>query len=514
MKRPLNTSRIVAVYSITTSLLLASIFYWQIFPVCYITGVGLTPFKILSEYAISAILLSAVVLYYMKRKVFDALVLKLLISSILITIMAEMAFTLYIGLFDIPNLIGHYFKVISFFLIYRAIIRASLVQPYDSLFRNLKQSEQWLRSQTVQLESSKSDLRAQSEYLLQNLLDSEERFRSIFNASPVSINVFDSNGVLVEANNACLEMFGVSSVNDLKGLNLFEDPNLPENMKKKIRKGKTAMFESLFDISKVKAGGYYTTGKTGIMYLDTVVSPLRYGLGRSIKGYMVQMQDITKRKKAEEEFRFKESRMQTLLQINQMNDASLNEIVSFALEQGIQLTKSQIGYLAFVNDEENVLTVNSWSKTTMKECAIDDKPRVYRLENTGLWGEAIRQRKPVITNDYLTSSLLKRGYPKGHIEITSHMNLPIIDSGKIVMVVGVGNKEQDYNNYDAQQLRLLMEGVWRTIAHRRTEVKTKAAADTALLYLDLLGHDMRNHLQAIGMSGDIQTSLLKSFTIQ
>ncbi|MHA1863615.1 MAG: MASE3 domain-containing protein [Candidatus Thorarchaeota archaeon] len=509
MKSFLKTSRIVVGYSIITSLLLISIFYWQIFPVCYITGVGLTPFKILSEYAISGILLCAVVLYNMKRKVFDTLALKLLISSILITIIAEMAFTLYIGLFEIPNLLGHYFKIISFFLIYRAIVRASLEQPYDSLFRKLKRSEQWLRNQTVQLESSTSDLRDQSEYLLQNLLDSEERFRSIFNASPISINVFDSNGALVEANKACLEMFGVSSVSDLKGLNLFEDPNLPENIMKKIRKGKVAMFESLFDFSKVKTGEYYTNAKTGIMYLDTVVSPLRYGLDRSIKGYMVQMQDVTKRKKAEEEFRFKESRMEALLQINQMNDASLKEIVSFALEQGIQLTKSQIGYLAFVNDAENVLTINSWSKNVIKECAINDKPRVFHLENGGLWGEAIRQRKPIITNDYLTSSSLKRGYPKGHVKITSHMNLPIFDAGKIVMVVGVGNKEQDYTNYDAQQLRLLMEGVWRTIEHKKTEAKIKAAADTALLYLDLLGHDMRNHLQAIGMSGDILKAMSK-----
>jgi hypothetical protein len=41
-----------------------------------------------------------------------------------------------------------------------------------------------------------------------------------------------------------------------------------------------------------------------------------------------------------------------------------------------------------------------WSDSAMLECAMIDKPIVYRVEDTGLWGEAIRRRKPVITNDW------------------------------------------------------------------------------------------------------------------
>ena len=80
------------------------------------------------------------------------------------------------------------------------------------------------------------------------------------------------------------------------------------------------------------------------------------------------------------------------------------------------LTSSTIGYLAFVNEDETVLTMHSWSKTAMAACAIIDKPIVYPVATTGLWGEAVRQRKPVITNDYQVPNPLKKGHPEGHVE--------------------------------------------------------------------------------------------------
>ena len=77
----------------------------------------------------------------------------------------------------------------------------------------------------------------------------------------------------------------------------------------------------------------------------------------------------------------------------------MQEITDFALEEAVRLTQSTIGYLAFLNDDESVLTMHSWSKAAMAECAIIDKPIVYPVSTTGLWGEAVRQRRPVITND-------------------------------------------------------------------------------------------------------------------
>ena len=131
-----------------------------------------------------------------------------------------------------------------------------------------------------------------------------------------------------------------------------------------------------------------------------------------------------RRAKAEQSLRLNEMRLDALLRLGQMTDASLKEITDFCLEEVVRLTESKIGYLAFVNDDESVLTMYSWSKSAMQQCAIIDKPIVYPVVNTGLWGEAVRQRKPVITNDYAAANPWKKGFPAGHVSLTRHMNAP------------------------------------------------------------------------------------------
>jgi len=181
------------------------------------------------------------------------------------------------------------------------------------------------------------------------------------------------------------------------------------------------------------------------------------------------------RKRAVDALLLEQSRLEALLQLGQMTTAPMQEIMDFALEAAVRLTGSEIGYLAFMNEDETVLTMHSWSKTAMEQCAIIDKPIVYPVETTGLWGEAVRQRKPIITNDYSAANPLKKGYPEGHVQVTRHMNVPVFDGDRIVAVAGVGNKEEPYNNSDVQQLTLLMQGMWRLIQRKESEQTLREA---------------------------------------
>jgi PAS domain S-box-containing protein len=179
--------------------------------------------------------------------------------------------------------------------------------------------------------------------------------------------------------------------------------------------------------------------------------------------------EVSKRKQAEEALRLEESRLEALLELNQMTGAPLQEITDFAMEEAVRLTESKIGYLAFMNQDETVLTMHSWSKNAMKQCVIADKPKVYPVFTTGLWGEAVRQRKPVITNDYAAPNPLKHGYPEGHVHVIRHLNIPVFDGDRIIAVAGVGNKEDEYDESDVRQLQLLMQGMWRLILRKWTE---------------------------------------------
>lgn len=138
--KEIDHRKVAIIYFSITSLILAVI-YEGYFPDCFIEGSGLTMFKIISEYVISLILLCSFFLLRRHKNEFDSEVYMLLSASIIFTIFAELTFTFYINVYSFSNLIGHYFKLISFYLIYKAIVVTSLTRPYDLLYRELKMRE-------------------------------------------------------------------------------------------------------------------------------------------------------------------------------------------------------------------------------------------------------------------------------------------------------------------------------------------------------------------------------------
>ncbi|MGN7613214.1 MASE3 domain-containing protein [Magnetococcales bacterium HHB-1] len=127
-------------FILITILMLASIFFWNIFPQCHIPGVGLTPFKIYMEYLICLILIGGLWLLHIKRDFFEVETVKYLTWALLATIISELAFTFYVGLYDLSNLVGHIFKILAFYWIYCAIVRNAIEKPFDLMFRELNEN--------------------------------------------------------------------------------------------------------------------------------------------------------------------------------------------------------------------------------------------------------------------------------------------------------------------------------------------------------------------------------------
>jgi len=146
IRRVLNVDVIVLVYSIITVLVILSILYWGIFPLCYTDEVGQTPFKIYAEYVIITIQCLAGFLLYRSRNDFDKPIFRLLSMSIFFGILSEFCFTLYISNYSLTNEIGHYGKLISFFLIYKANVEKGFTKPTGLIFRNLRDNEEKYRT--------------------------------------------------------------------------------------------------------------------------------------------------------------------------------------------------------------------------------------------------------------------------------------------------------------------------------------------------------------------------------
>lgn len=75
------------------------------------------------------------------------------------------------------------------------------------------------------------------------LRESEARFRSIFSQSPVGIELYDLEGRLIEANEACLNLLGVTDASLVKGFKLLDDQNLPEDVKWSLLAGEDVRYE-------------------------------------------------------------------------------------------------------------------------------------------------------------------------------------------------------------------------------------------------------------------------------
>ncbi len=194
-----------------TAALLLAIFQWRIFPTMYIEGQGLTAFKIISEYVIILIYAAAAWLLTRYRSYFDPGVLRLIVASILLNILTEMAFTNYVGVYDFANLLGHYCKIIASYLLYKAIIVTGVIRPYDSIFRSLTVREQELQASHDQLEGVLRERTAELEErqrMIQALRDSQMRLRRLFESNLIGIMFSDEQGEIFTANDAFLDMIG------------------------------------------------------------------------------------------------------------------------------------------------------------------------------------------------------------------------------------------------------------------------------------------------------------------
>ena len=211
-------------------------------------------------------------------------------------------------------------------------------------------------------------------------------------------------------------------------------------------------------------------------WINTVKIPLKDDLGE-VSGILGFAWDITSRKRAEEQLRLSEKSYQTVFDLSRLTDTSLQGILDYALDTILALTGSALGYIYLYDEASELFTLYAWSREAMQQCKVAEPQVNYQLGLTGLWGEAVRQRRPIITNRYQAPSPLKRGLPEGHVELSRHLNLPVFHEGQIVAVIGVGNKPCDYDDVDVHLLSFLMSEVWKIVVGKELDARLKESEE-------------------------------------
>nr|WP_319493105.1 GAF domain-containing protein [uncultured Desulfobacter sp.] len=147
--------------------------------------------------------------------------------------------------------------------------------------------------------------------------------------------------------------------------------------------------------------------------------------------------------------------------IRENDDLPAKSFLNLMLKNVELFMSCPISYFASVENGETKLIMRAWSRHVMGMCATLEKPLKYNLVETGVWGDCVRKRKAIIINDYPSCTVpTKKGYPKGHVNVERHLNIPVFEGAAIVGVLGVGNKATPFGASDVKRMRYFMDAVW------------------------------------------------------
>lgn len=287
----------------------------------------------------------------------------------------------------------------------------------------------------------------------------EIRLKSHFlDASTDSIFIADLEGNLMDANETAWKTLGYSREELLSmSFHTLDTPNyaklVDERIQLVLNHGK-AVFETAHrckDGSEIPVevnGKVITSGKQKLL------------LGSA--------RNITERKKTERRQRKEAEQTRMLLELHKMaSQSTAQEIYDYALEKSARLTDSTIGYLHGLNNDQETLALITWNQEALKYCEASHDTH-YPLSQAGIWADSIRQRHPVIHNDYQALPD-RKGLPEGHVHLIRHLSLPVILEDQVRLIIGVGNKATDYDDEDITQLQLIANELVKIMARKQAE---------------------------------------------
>ena len=351
-----------------------------------------------------------------------------------------------------------------------------------------------VRQRTSQLQQELTERKRIEEALR----ESENKFKGFAEQALVGV-CLAQDGVFKYVNPKFAEMFGYTveeMAGDMPLSKVVQAEDLPmveENLRKRISGEISSVHYSFRGLKK-----------NGQIFFGEV-----YGVSIVYNGKpagLATILDITDRKRDEEKIKRDELRLRHLVDILQHPSETIQDFLDYALEQAIQLTESTLGFIYHYNEEREEFVLTSWSKEALPDCTAAKQQTCAEWSAAGLLGETVRRRKPIIDNDFLAARPQKAEYPEGHVQLYRVATAPIFQGERIIGVIGLANKDSDYEQTDVLQVSLLMDAVWKVIEKMRAEEEQNKIAlqleqarkmESIGTLAGGIAHDFNNILSAI-----------------
>ena len=195
-----------------------------------------------------------------------------------------------------------------------------------------------------------------------------------------------------------------------------------------------------------------------------------------VAGLIGTVLDVTLAKQQERHIALRMQRDEALLRLPQLAE-ECDEVSFMQRAQAFaeNLTASEIAFIHFVAGDQDTIELVNWSRRTLEGFCTAVPERHYPVRQAGIWADALRQRAPVVVNDY-PGHAAKHGLPEGHAVLHRFISVPVIEDDRVVMLTGVGNKDGDYSETDVETVQLLSNEIWRLLQRRRSQQELELAA--------------------------------------
>lgn len=293
---------------------------------------------------------------------------------------------------------------------------------------------------------------------------SEEQFRGAFETAAHGMVLIAPDGRFLKVNKSFCDIVGYDEEELLH--RTYMEITFPEDLARDYEYVRGLKKKDIFSFQAEKR---YIHKKGHLVWVLASGALIRDEKGDAVH-LVGQAIDITDRKRWEEV-------LKSSLNIYKSQESlSMDELVHLGLEEGERLTESEMTFFHFIEPDQITISLQAWSKNTMKYCTAAGKGEHYPVDKAGVWIDCVRERRAIIYNDY-ESLPDKKGLPEGHVAVDRFMAVPIFDGEKIVAVLGVGNRRSDYTQFDLDQLTLIAETMWNIIQRRRIEESLKESEE-------------------------------------